>query len=128
MSRRLRVLIGVGALPLVLFACLPLVSSGQTKDLGSKIEKKKDQIEWRKGRERVLASDVAGYTRKINSLQREITTLQARQYRLQSSLERKRAELERIQEDLRRERLRLARLRARLAEARKALAARLVQL
>ncbi len=128
MPRKLRLLLGVAALPLAVFALLPLVAGGQTKDLGSKIERKKDQIEWRRGRERVLASDVAGYTRKINSLQREITTLQARQYRLQSSLERKRAELERIQEDLRRERLRLARLRARLAEARKALAARLVQL
>ncbi len=128
MSRRLRVLIGVGALPLVLFACLPLVSSGQTGNLGSKIEKKKDQIEWRKGRERVLSTDISGYTKKINGLQGEITTLQGKQIRLQTSLDRKRAELARIQEDLRRERLRLARLRARLAEARKALAARLVEL
>ena len=93
-----------------------------------KIERKKDQIQWRKGRERVLSTDIAGYTRKINALQGEITTLQTRQMRLQTSLDAKRAELARIQEDLRRERLRLARLRARLAEARKALAARLVEL
>jgi len=128
MPRRLRLLIGVAALPLVLFAVLPLVSSGQSKDLGGKIERKKDQIQWRKGRERVLSSDITAYSRKINALQGEITTLQTKQVRLQTSLERKRAELARIQEDLRRERLRLARLRARLAEARKALAARLVEL
>jgi murein DD-endopeptidase MepM/ murein hydrolase activator NlpD len=127
MSLRLRLLIGVAALPLAVFALLPLSSSG-APNLGSKIEKKKDQIAWRKGRERVLASDVAGYTRKINGLQSEITTLQTRQVRLQSNLDRKREELARIQEDLRRERLRLARLRARLAEARAALAKRLVEL
>lgn len=128
MSHRLRLLIGVALLPLALFALLPLVSSGQQKNLGSKIDRKKDQIAWRKGRERVLSSDVAGYTKRINSLQSDITGLQNRQVRLQASLDRKRAELARIQEDLRRERLRLARLRARLAEARAALSKRLVEL
>ncbi len=128
MSSRLRLLIGVALMPLALFALLPLVSSGQQKQLGSKIERKKDQIAWRKGRERVLSSDVAGFTRRINSLQGDITVLQTKQVRLQASLDRKRAELARIQEDLRRERLRLARLRARLAEARAALSKRLVEL
>ncbi len=127
MFSRLRLLIGVAVLPLVLFASLPLVSGAQ-KGLGGKIERKRDQIQWRKGRERVLSTDVAGYTRKINGLQSEITTLQTRQVRLQTSLDFKRAQLARIQEDLRRERLRLARLRARLAEARTALAKRLVEL
>jgi peptidoglycan DL-endopeptidase CwlO len=128
MSSRLRLLIGVALMPLALFAFLPLVSSGQQKNLGSKIERKKDQIAWRKGRERVLSSDVAGFTRQINALQSDITVLQTKQVRLQASLDRKRAELARIQEDLRRERLRLARLRARLAEARAALSKRLVEL
>jgi len=126
MSPRLRLLIGVALLPLALFAALPLVSSGAP--LSSKIERKKDQIQWRRGRERVLASDVAGYTRRINDLQGDITVLQTKQVRLQASLDRKRAELAGIQEDLRRERLRLARLRARLAEARAALSKRLVEL
>src|SRR3954454_19736454 len=128
MSHRLRLLVGVALLPLALFACVPLVSSGAPKHLGSKIERKKDQIAWRKGRERVLSSDVAGYTRRINALQSDITVLETRQVRLQANLDRKRAELARIQEDLRRERLRLARLRARLAEARVALSKRLVDL
>jgi peptidoglycan DL-endopeptidase CwlO len=128
MSRRLRLLIGVAALPLVLFALLPLVSSGAPKNLGSKIDQKKDQIQWRKGREHVLSSDIAGFTTRINGLQGEITTLQNKQVRLQANLDAKRAELTRIQADLRRERLRLARLRARLAEARTALAKRLTDL
>ena len=128
MSPRLRLLIGVALLPLALFAFLPMVSGAQNQNLGSKIERKKDQIAWRKGRERVLSSDVAGYTRKINQLQGDITVLQTKQVRLQAGLDRKRAELARIQEDLRRERLRLARLRARLAEARAALSKRLVEL
>src|ERR687893_801913 len=127
MSPRLWLLLGVAALPLALFAVLPLTSPAQ-KSLGSKIERKKDQIAWRKGRERVLASDVAGFTRRINALQGDITVLQTKQVRLQASLDRKRAELASIQEDLRRERLRLARLRARLAEARTALSKRLVEL
>jgi peptidoglycan DL-endopeptidase CwlO len=128
MSSRLRLFIAVALLPLALFAFLPLISSGQQKNLGSKIERKKDQIAWRKGRERVLSSDVAGFTRRINALQGDITVLQTKQVRLTASLERKRAELARIQEDLRRERLRLQRLRARLAEARAALSKRLVEL
>jgi len=128
MSPRLRLFIGVALFPLALFACVPLVSSGAPKNLDSKIEQKKDQIAWRKGRERVLATDVAGYTRRINDLQGDITVLQTKQVRLQASLDRKRAELAGIQEDLRRERLRLARLRARLAEARAALSKRLVDL
>ena len=84
MTHRLRLFIGVALLPLALFAFLPLVSSGQQKNLGSKIERKKDQIAWRKGRERVLSSDVAGYTRRINALQGDITVLQTKQVRLQA--------------------------------------------
>jgi peptidoglycan DL-endopeptidase CwlO len=130
MPRRLALLLGVAVLPLALWALLPLLSSGapSLNRLNGQIEHKKDQIQWRKGRERVLASDVAGYTSRINSLQADITTLEGKQMRLQASLDAKRAELAQIQEDLRRERLRLARLKARLAEARKALAARLVAL
>ena len=130
MRSRLRLLLGVAAVPLVLWAVLPLVSTGApgAGKIRGQIEKKKDQIQWRKGRERVLASDVAGYTRRIGSLQGEITVLQRQQFRLQTDLDAKRAQLARLQERLRSERLRLARLRARLAEARTALAARLVEL
>jgi murein DD-endopeptidase MepM/ murein hydrolase activator NlpD len=127
MPFRLRLLLGVVALPLALWAALPLVSAGAPK-LGSQIERKKDQIQWRKGRERVLASDVAGYTNRIDTLQGDITELQREELRLQANLDAKVAQLERIQRRLRSERARLARLRARLAEARTALAGRLVAL
>src|SRR3954466_9050570 len=120
MPRRIRLLLGAAVLPLVLSALLPLVSSGQ--NLGSKIQRKQDQIQWRKGREHVLSSDIATFTHKINALQGQITVLQTKQVRLEADLNAKRAELIKIQADLRRERLRLARLRARLAEARTALA------
>jgi murein DD-endopeptidase MepM/ murein hydrolase activator NlpD len=129
MGRRLSLLLVVAALPLALWSVLPLVSTGQSpQSLERKIDRKQAQIQWRRGRERVLTSDISAYTRRINGLQAEITTLQARQIRLQVNLDAKRAELARIQELLRQERARLARLRARLAEAKVALAERLVEI
>jgi murein DD-endopeptidase MepM/ murein hydrolase activator NlpD len=129
MTRRLSIVLAVAALPLALWAVLPLVSPGQGPDeLQRRIDRKRDQIEWRRDRERVLTADISGVTRQIDALQADITVLEARQVRLQASLDAKRAELAQIQEDLRRERLRLARLRARLAEARAALADRLVEI
>jgi peptidoglycan DL-endopeptidase CwlO len=129
MGRRLSLLLLVVALPLALWAVLPLGSSGQSADsLQRQIERKRDQIEWRKGRERVLTTEISGFTRRITSLQADITNLQTKQVALEADLEAKRAELARIQEELRRERLHLARLRTRLAEARVELANRLVEI
>jgi len=129
MGRRLSLLVLVAALPLALWAVLPLGSSGQSADsLQRQIDRKRAQIDQKKGRERVLTTEVSAYTRKIGGLQADITQLQTRQIRLEADLEAKRAELAQIQEDLRRERLRLARLRERLAEARVELANRLVQI
>jgi murein DD-endopeptidase MepM/ murein hydrolase activator NlpD len=127
MSRRLTLLLAVVAAPLALWGVLPLVSTGQS-DLQRKIDRKRDQIEWRKGRERVLTSDISAYTARIGDLQADISELQGRQVRLQADLDAKRAQLADIQERLRQERLRLARLRARLAEAKAALADRLVEI
>jgi murein DD-endopeptidase MepM/ murein hydrolase activator NlpD len=129
MASRLRLLLAVAVLPLLLWAVLPMISSGATQgEIQSKIQHKQSEIAQRKGRERVLSSDIAGYTKRIGALQGDITSLQSKQVRLQADLDAKRAELEQIQADLRRERLRLARLKARLAEARVALAGRLVAL
>jgi len=128
---RFRILLAATAIPLVLWAVLPLVSTGQSgriASLQSKIEEKRRQVEAKKARERVLSQDVASYSARINDLQDDITVLQAREVRIQADLDRKRAELAEIQADLRSERLRLQRLRARLAEARQALAQRLVEL
>ena len=127
MPLRVRLLLGVAAVPLVLWAVLPLVSAGAPR-LSEQIERKKEQIAARKGRERVLASDVAGYSRRISTLQADITDLQREQLDLQADLDAKVEQLERIQQRLRSERARLLRLRARLAEARTALARRLVAL
>ena len=126
MGRRLSLLLLVAAMPLALWAVLPLGSSGQ--NLQEKIDRGRAKIDQHKGRERVLTSQVSAFTSKINGLQSDITVLQTKQVRLQSSLDAKRAELAQIQEDLRRERLRLARLKRRLAEARVELANRLVQM
>ena len=131
MARRMRLsrlglLLAVALLPLVLWAALPVLSAGAP--LSSKIERKRKQIEQKKGQERVLSGTVARYSRRIGSLQADITVLQRRQVRIQGNLDAKRAELARIQERLRQERIRLARLRARLAEARVALAGRLIEL
>jgi murein DD-endopeptidase MepM/ murein hydrolase activator NlpD len=129
MGRRLSLLLLVAAMPLALWVVLPLGSSGQSSgSLQRKIDRKQAQIEQKKGRERVLTSEVSAFTHKIGSLQADITVLQTKQVRLQANLDAKRAELARIQEELRRERLRLARLRRRLAEARVELANRLVQM
>jgi murein DD-endopeptidase MepM/ murein hydrolase activator NlpD len=129
MGRRLSLLLAVAAVPLALWAALPLVSSGDTpQELQRKIERKRAAIQQRKGRERVLTSDISAYTSRIGDLQADITVLQTKQVRLQTNLEAKRAELAQIQEDLRRERLKLARLRERLAEARVLLATRLVEM
>jgi murein DD-endopeptidase MepM/ murein hydrolase activator NlpD len=129
MARRLSLLLAVAAMPLALWAVLPLGSSGQSPDaIQRKIDRAQDRIEWRRDRERVLTSDITAFNRKIGGLQSDITQLQTRQVTLQADLDAKRAELARIQEELRRTRLRLARLRTRLAEARVELANRLVQL
>jgi murein DD-endopeptidase MepM/ murein hydrolase activator NlpD len=129
MGRRLSLLLLVAALPLALWAVLPLGSSGQSADsLQRQIERKRAQIEQKRGRERVLTTEVSAFTHKIGTLQADITQLQTKQVRLEADLEAKRAELAQIQEDLRRERLRLARLRKRLAESRVELANRLVQM
>jgi peptidoglycan DL-endopeptidase CwlO len=129
MGRRLSLLLAVAALPLGLWAMLPLVSTGQSpSELQRKIDRTQDRIQWRKGRERVLTSDISAVSARIGALQSDITVLQTRQVNLQANLDAKRAELARIQERLRQERLRLARLRARLAEAKVALANRLVEI
>jgi murein DD-endopeptidase MepM/ murein hydrolase activator NlpD len=130
---RLRILLAGAALPLVLWALLPVLSQGASpssklQDLERKIETTQGKIGRRKGTERVLTTEISAYTRRINRLQGKIGSLQRKQAGAQADLDAKRAELSRIQEDLRSERRRLVRLRARLAEARRALAQRLVEL
>lgn len=130
---RLRLLLAGAVLPLLLWALLPVLSQGASpggrlNDLEDKIEKTQGKIGAKKGTERLLTTEISGYTSRIDKLQRRIAGLQERQSTAQSDLAAKRAELGKIQSDLRFERKRLVRLRARLVEARQALAKRLVEL
>jgi murein DD-endopeptidase MepM/ murein hydrolase activator NlpD len=123
---RLRVLLACLLVPLVLWAGLPMLSSGAP--LQERIQRAQEQIARKKGTERVLSSDIQAWTAKINRLQGEIGRLQGRQAELQADLDRKQAELVRLQTELRAERARLVRLRARLVETRRALAGRLAEM
>jgi murein DD-endopeptidase MepM/ murein hydrolase activator NlpD len=130
---RIRLLLAIAALPLALWAALPLASDGASpqsrlNDLENKIQSTQGRIGRRKGTERVLTTQISAYSRRIGALQARIGRLQRRQAAVQADLDRKRAELTRLQSDLRAERRRLVRLRARLAEARAALAQRLIEL
>ena len=131
---RVRVLLAAVALPLALWAILPLASSGQTSkqqelsQLQSKIAKARAKIGRKKGAERTLTTEIAGYQRRIRALQGKIGKLQGRQQVIEVDLDAKRTELERLQTDLRAERARLVRLRKRLKEARTMLRTRLVEI
>jgi murein DD-endopeptidase MepM/ murein hydrolase activator NlpD len=130
---RVRVLLASIALPLMLWAALPLQSSGQSKQeelsrLQSRIDEARRKIGRKKGTERVLSTQIAGYTRRIGRLQGRITTLTTRQQRIQADLDAKRAELERLRTELRGERARLVRLRKRLTQTRGMLRTRLVEI
>ncbi len=130
---RVRLLLAAVALPLVLWAVLPLPSTGQSKqqelkDLQSRIDRARAKIGRKKGTERVLTTQITGYDKRIRRLQGEIGVLQTRQQRVQVDLDAKRAELESLRSELRSERARLVRLRARLDETRRLLRVRLVEI
>jgi murein DD-endopeptidase MepM/ murein hydrolase activator NlpD len=130
---RIRLLIAGAALPLALWAALPLASEGaapnsRLNDIQKKIQSTQGRIGRRKGTERVLTTQISAYSARIGSLQARIGRLERHQSQVQADLDRKRAELTKLQGQLRDERRRLVRLRARLGEARSALAQRLVQL
>ena len=131
---RVRVLLAAAALPLVLWAILPLGSAGQSSkqqelsELQSKIDRARAKIGRKKGTERVLTTEIAGYSRRIRKLQGHITKLSSRQQVVEVDLDAKRSELERLQGDLRSERARLVRLRKRLNVTRAMLRKRLVEI
>ena len=131
---RVRVLLAAAALPLVLWAILPLGSAGQSSkqqelsELQLKIDRARAKIGRKKGTERVLTTEIAGYSRRIRKLQGHITKLSSRQQVVEVDLDAKRSELERLQGDLRSERARLVRLRKRLNVTRAMLRKRLVEI
>jgi len=131
---RVRVLLAAVASALVLWAILPLGSAGQTskqqelQSLQQRIDAARKKIGRKKGTERVLSTQIAGYQARIRKLQGKITTLGSRQDVIEADLAVKRAELERLQGDLRAERARLVRLRARLRHTRRVLRMRLIEI
>ena len=130
---RVRLLLTAIALPLLLWALLPMSSSGKSKqqeleELQSKISSAREKIGRKKGTERALRQQIEGYDRRIRRLQGKIAVLQSRQQRVQADLDAKRAELESLRSELRGERARLVRLRKRLDETRTQLRVRLVEI
>jgi murein DD-endopeptidase MepM/ murein hydrolase activator NlpD len=130
---RVRVLLAAIALPLVLWALLPLPSSGRSKQeeldqLHQRIDRARQKIGRKRGTERVLTTQISSYNRRIRRLQGKIATLQTRQQRVQVDLDAKRTELELLRTELRSERARLVRLRARLNETRAQLRVRLIEI
>lgn len=129
---RLRILLICLALPIALWAALPLVSGGATQAtvsaLQDKIDAKQGKLDHVNGEAQVLSTDVSRLTQRILGLEGTISTLQRNENAIQSDLDEKRAELSRTQTQLRRVRARLAQLQARLRHARTVLAARLVEL
>ena len=120
---RLRVLLSALAVPLLLWAALPLVSYAASLD--EKISSAQHRVNRARGQERVLSQDIAGYSARINSLQVDITSLERREAIVQAELDVKQAQLASTQEQLRKERARLARLKATLAKDRVVLGRRL---
>src|ERR1700759_1239742 len=130
MRARMRwsVLLATLLAPVLLWALLPVGSLADPTpgQLQSQINRKNSLIGGHKAHERVLTTDIAAKTKKIDDLQGTITTLSAKQDKLQTSLDAKRAQLSKVQTNLRAEQARLSRLRARLTVVRRTLAARLV--
>src|SRR3954449_3875676 len=130
-AMRIRLLLAGAALPLALWAALPLQSDGASpqsrlNDVQKKIQATQGRIGRRRGTERVLTSQISVYNQRIGSLQARIGRLARRPAAVPADLDRKQAELTKLQSALRSERRRLVRLRKRLAEARAALAQRLL--
>ena len=112
------------ALAFSLLLALPLPA--QTKSLREKIAEERERVERKRGKERVLSTDISRYAVRIRSLQGEIRSVSLRQARLETEVSEKRAELNGIRDRLERARSRLELLRGRLIESQKTLSARLV--
>jgi murein DD-endopeptidase MepM/ murein hydrolase activator NlpD len=113
------------ALSLGMYFVLPLPA--QTKpSLPDRIGDARERVERKRGKERVLTTDISGFAVRIRGLQGEIRSVARRQAKLEVEVSEKRAELTGIRDRLERARSRLALLRERLIESQKTLAARLV--
>lgn len=114
------------ALALVAYLALPM--PGMSSKLQNRIDDARNKIDRKRAKERVLTTEMASYSARINSLQGDISELQARQDRAQRELDVKQAELNEVRNELQIVRDRLTRLRKKLAHDRDLLAKQLVAL
>jgi len=130
MRARLSLLVAVAVIPAALWALLPVGTLGATREeqLQQKIDRTEARIAAKRGKERVLTTQVSAWNRKIKRLQGSIDSLQAREDVIQADLDSATRVLNKTQSELRQQRRRQVQLQARLAEGRRVLAARLVEL
>lgn len=127
-SRALRILAVFAACFAVTGAVAFAASQSQLNSLNQKIGSKQSQLGKTKGREKVLVSEVAKYTDKINGLQGKINPLQSRWNVLQADFQKSKTVLNQTQSELRQETARLTKLKKRLDVSETKLAARLREL
>jgi murein DD-endopeptidase MepM/ murein hydrolase activator NlpD len=98
------------------------------QNLRNKMERARSKIYRSRKKEKVLTTDLAKYTKRINNLQGDITKLQHKQVRIQTVLDLKQDRLGKTQIRLRKEKIRLSLLNTHLKEAQQILSQRMVQL
>jgi murein DD-endopeptidase MepM/ murein hydrolase activator NlpD len=113
------------ALALGMYFLLPLPASTKPS-LNERLGDARERVERKRGKERVLTTDISRYAVRIRGLQGEIRSVARRQAKLESEVSEKRAELAGIRDRLERARSRLALLKSRLIVSQRTLAARLV--
>ena len=124
----------VVALPVLLWAASPTPSAGQSSKarelsgLQQRIDRARGQIGRKRGTERVLSTQIARYSWRLDRLEAKLTTLGRRQARIEIELDDRREELERLRTSLRDARARLVQLRLRLTETQSALRGRLLEI
>ncbi len=130
MRARLTLLVAAAVIPAALWAVLPVGTLGATREerLQQRIDRTEAKISTKKGKERVLTTQVSAWNRKIRRLQGSIDVLQSREDVIQADLDSATRVLNRTQAELRHQRRRQVKLQARLAEGRRVLGARLVEL
>lgn len=128
--RRYLVVMLLSVAPAAWLFAVPLASDAapDPEQLQRRIDRTRDAVQRRNTRERVLTTDIAGFTQRINTLQGQITTLASRSARLQRALDDAVSQLQHVRARLLTQRSRLARLRVRLMQTRDQLAARLVEI
>lgn len=128
--RRLTLTAAIVGSCFAVWASLPLLSGAAptAEELSKQIQKTQGKIEFRRGKERVLSSDINKYSERIGALEGRLRKLRAREGTLNAELSEKRAVLSRTQSQLREERTRLLRLQRRYRQVRLTLEERIVQL